>query len=81
MNSNIFENGRSPEFIQKMIASAKKTRELREQIVREEITLDEAAKQLFEFSGGKSHVEELRNFIGRGLDPKVRAIQREKTGR
>lgn len=81
MSSNIFENGRSPEFIQKMIASANKTRELREQIAREEITLDEAAQQLYDFNGGKSHLGELRNFIGRGLEPKVRAIQLKKTGR
>ncbi len=81
MNMDFFEKSHTPEFIQKMIASANKMKELREQIARQEITLDEAAQQLVDFNDGKSHFGETRNFIARGLDPEARAIQRKITGR
>lgn len=68
MNTDIYEKGRPPEFIERMLAAAQRLKNLREQIRRSEITLDEAAKQVNASPDWHGNLAEARRYIALGLD-------------
>jgi hypothetical protein len=68
MNTDIYENGRPPEFIERMIGAARKLQNLRDQIRRHEITLDAAAKQVNDAPDWHGNLAEARRYIALGLE-------------
>ena len=52
MNTNVFENGRSPEFIEAMKQASRDLNLLQTEVGNGTMTLDEAAKKLMESPGG-----------------------------
>ena len=81
MNRNIFENGRSPEFIQEIIEAGQKVQELRDKILRREITLDEAAKQIIDDPRYTFGFADARSMIARGLPRELCVRSEEKSGK
>jgi hypothetical protein len=67
INMNVFEEGRSPEFIEEMKRSAIFTNKLAHAVESGELSLDEAAQQLIDSSDGWSGTfADARRFLAPG---------------